>query len=314
MKFYRCLRFLIFGSCLFNALSAETTLKVGFGWRQDQLDWNIAAPDNDPNILSELEWKDIRMWQISGKFASSFLCDWYLKLRGDYAKVYDGKNIDSDYAGNNRTQLFLRSENNASKGEAFDFSIGIGYPLNYWGDTFCIIPLIGYAHYEQHFTLHDGFQTVNLINGLVGPFPGLDSHYHSRWMSAWFGLDLSIPFACDDGLLFATGEIYTSSFKGSGRWNLRRDLVGDFEHNCNGWGFLLLGGGEYRIWNNLFLGAQITYIWMKATNGTDTTQFVVPITDPFDNIIGEQVVEGKTRLNSVRWQSLRIEATLCYEF
>jgi hypothetical protein len=309
IKFY----YAFFGLFFIHAtLVAETSCELGFGWREDHLDWNIAAFDNDPDILSELEWNDIRMLQISGKLTSTVCWDWYLKITGDYATVYDGKNIDSDYAGNSRTRLFLRSENNASKGEAFDISVGIGYPLNYW-EGFSVIPLIGYAVMEQHFHMHDGFQTVNLINGSVGPFPGLDSTYRARWVNAWLGMDFFFPIYCDT-TLFCSGELHSSTFHGSGHWNLRRDFIGDFKHNSHGWGFVFTGGGDYRIWNSIYLGGRVTYVWMHASNGTDTTTFVIPVTDRFNKIIGEKVVVGKTRLNAVNWHSLRLEATVSYEF
>jgi hypothetical protein len=299
---------------LHSAAMAESLISVGAGWRMDHLDWSIAGPDNEPNILSELEWKDVEMWQVSGKMAADFFCDWYLKVSGDYGKIYSGKNIDSDFGGNNRTKLFLRSTSEADRGEAFDLSVGIGYPLDCFSDCVRIIPLIGYAYSQQNLTMRKGFITINFLDDVMGRFPGLHSHYRARWVNGWLGFDFTIPLFCDRAKLFGTAEIHTSSFHGTGHWNLRSDFVGDFDHHAKGWGYYLLGGGECRIWSSFFLGAQVSFFWMQASNGSDTTQVVVPIFDPLGNVIAEEVVEARTKLNSVNWHSIRVSAILSYEF
>ncbi|UCG08955.1 MAG: hypothetical protein JSV83_10030, partial [Desulfobacterales bacterium] len=44
----------------------ESEVAVGNGYRRDELDWNIAGNinGNNPNILSELTWEDLEIYQL----------------------------------------------------------------------------------------------------------------------------------------------------------------------------------------------------------------------------------------------------------
>ncbi|NOQ42374.1 MAG: hypothetical protein GQ563_07740, partial [Desulfuromusa sp.] len=56
------------GSALaFDAIYIESAgIDMGFGYRSDQLDWSISGDTNgeNPNILSELDWEDIEVFQL----------------------------------------------------------------------------------------------------------------------------------------------------------------------------------------------------------------------------------------------------------
>ena len=74
-------------------------LGVKAGYRVDQLDWNIAGNNagTDPNILSELSWKDLEIWQVQAEtiaVAGNRQRDGYLyHLRG---MLGWGSIVDSD--------------------------------------------------------------------------------------------------------------------------------------------------------------------------------------------------------------------------
>ena len=91
------------------------------GYRIDQLDWNIAGNNagTNPNILSELTWKDLEIYQVQFKpsvtLGNSHRGGVRYHLRGmlGWGSIVDGSNQDSDYAGDNRTLEFSRSNNSA---------------------------------------------------------------------------------------------------------------------------------------------------------------------------------------------------------
>lgn len=309
-KILLCLIVLGFGV---TSAHAESKIRLGLGWRQDHLNWSISGPDNHPNVLSELEWKNIQMLEVRGLWRMDLCTDWRVEIDGGYGHIYSGSNVDSDYAGDHHTELFSRSKNGADRGEAFDFSLGLGYPLCYWGPELVITPMIGYAQYEQHFQIVNGFQEVDTVTGFVGRFGGLHSSYQTRWMNAWLGFDFEYEPLCQ-WELYGSLQWHFSSYKARGHWNLRDDFLGDFKHDGSGQGALVELGVEYAIWHPLAVGIATRFQTMYLSHGTDKTKFLDPIFDEQGNEIGSEPVEGQTRLNSVHWYSIAVGATLSYVF
>ena len=66
----------------------ETEYGLAVGWRQDSLDWNIAADITGtatPNILSELTWDPLNMLQIEAFADHPLRNKWLLIADGRYA-------------------------------------------------------------------------------------------------------------------------------------------------------------------------------------------------------------------------------------
>lgn len=286
---------------------------VGSGYRQDHLDWNIADSSGSPDVMSELIWKDLRMAEVSFASTGELCFIGAYRVNADYAWILHGENRDSDYAGNHKTIEYSRSINKASRGEAFDFKVGIGHTFAICGDYLKITPLAGYAQMEQHLKMYHGNQTVDLIGLGHGRFPGLNSSYNARWESPWIGVDLLFQPGCDL-VLYGSFEAHLPYYKGKGHWNLRTDFFDDFVHKANGKGYWVTLGGFYPLFSGLEVGFTGEAALFKASHGTDTTRFLDVIVDDQGTIIGEQVVTGKTRLNSVHWRSYRFQAFLAYVF
>lgn len=292
---------------------ADSSLSIGGGWREDNLTWSIAGPHHIPTILSELEWKKIQMFCISGEYRGDVCTHWYLRLSGDYGKVYAGKNIDADYLGNHRTLLFSRSRNAGNRGEAFDLSLGVGYPLRHGCEGLQVIPLVGYAHMEQHFQMRKGYQTFDLFTDQIGPFPGLHSNYRAKWMDAWTGFD--ILYQCTPCLkLYGYFEYHFSVYHGTGHWNLRRDFLGDFHHRGHGDGYAVTLGGNWEVWNHLSLGLRGHYQYLAIRKGFDKTKFLLPIFNSSGELIDEEVIVGRLPLHRVHTDSISLQLILCYDF
>ena len=96
------------------------------GYRRDEFRWNKAGLGGQPNILSELTWEDLDIATVNLGATLYTKENWLVNFDFLYGEIYDGKNQDSDYFGNNRTQEFSRSNNGADEGSVMDLSIGIG--------------------------------------------------------------------------------------------------------------------------------------------------------------------------------------------
>lgn len=306
-------RFLFLAALAAAQLQADNEVWLGAGYRQDQFDWSISGSDGTPDVMSELSWKNLRMAEVSFGAKGELFCIGAYRINADYAWILSGSNRDSDYAGNNKTIEYSRSCNKASKGEAFDLKIGLGHTYKLFCDSFTITPLAGYAQMEQHLTMYDGFQEIDLIHGFHGHFEGLHSRYNTRWESPWVGVDFTFdPTECFS--LFGSFEMHFPFYKAKGHWNLRTDFIGDFVHKGNGRGYWYTLGGKWRLFSGLTTGLIADASFFKVTKGHDTTKFAEVLIDQQGNIIGEEVITGTTHIHAVHWDSYRIQAFVSYEF
>jgi len=270
---------------------------VGAGYRVDNLNWNIAGMSDGtgPNILSELTWSDITSFQLAGQVRVLFLERIYFRGSLQGGPILSGQVQDSDFNGDNRTLEFSRSDNSADMGNVWDVSGGLGYrtAFHVLSGSLEIVPLAGFSFNNQNLTLKNGFQTIPLI----GPFPGLDSTYSSRWYGPWFGADIS--YAISDFIVMATAEYHYFYYRGLANWNLRTDFAHptSFRHTAEGSGVLITTAVEYAIRERLGVSLDFTYHNWETNSGNDRTFFA-------NGLISD------TALNIVNWDSTSLMLAL----
>jgi len=280
-------------------------LELSNGYRVDDIDWNIAGNlfGTNPNVLSDLAWSDLEIYQV--KAAARVTVREVLYLKGSLARgwIFDGTNQDSDFLGDNRTFEFSRSNNSADSGKVWDASAGVGYvvPIS---ERLRIIPLIGYSYNQQTLTLTDGVQTVSFPPSTqpLGPFSGLDSTYETEWWGPWIGLDMFFQ-ASDKITLFSSLEYHRANYEAVADWNLRPDLLRfrSFEHDAEARGFVVSLGAEYLLNGPWIIGLNVNYQDWYTSPGTDRV------------FLANGAVVA-TRLNEVNWDSYAIFAGVTYRF
>ncbi len=277
--------------------SAERKASITFnnGYRVDDLDWNIAG--NNTNILSELTWSDLKIYQV--KADGKVVLEWFY-LRGSigYGWIFDGENQDSDYLGDNRTLEFSRSNNSSDNGNVMDASVGAGYQFNPGSGRLKVAPLVGYSLHEQNLTITGGFQTIPA----TGSFSGLNSTYDTKWKGPWAGVDLSIE-ASRNLTLFGSFEYHWADYEAEANWNLRTDFAHpkSFEQIADGKGILVSAGGIYAIDDHWLINANVGFQDWSTDAGTDLTFFADGTT-------------SSTRLNEVNWSSFEAMLGIMYRF
>lgn len=291
------------------------SLDYSLGYRVDQLDWNIAGNNGGttPNVLSELTWSDLQIFQLQldGRAETKDLL-WLKtntlflgKLAG--GRIVAGVNQDSDYDGDNRTSEWSRSINQADKGFTFDVSGAFGPNYELLRGRLSVAPLVGYSVHMQDLSMTDGVQTVSDAGHSptptpVGPITGLDSSYKAYWWGPWFGLNLRMkPVAKLDFEL--TGEYHIVDYFSEANWNLRSLLAHpvSFEHDANGTGLVINLKSVYELdqrWSVIFSGNLQRW---QTDSGVDTTYYA-------------DGTRGGTRLNQVNWKSYALMLGLRYQF
>ena len=301
-----------------TASRIESELVLSAGYRVDDFDWNIAGDihGNSPNVLSELTWDDLEIYQLElyNKSIVREVC--YLRGSLSYGWIKDGDNQDSDYLEDNRALEFSRSNNDADDSDTLDASLGIGYPFTFGSGFVGLTPLVGYSYHEQNLTMTDGNQTITWISldpdfpdgPPLGPMLGLDNTYEAQWKGPWVGFDL-IFTSKDVHRYLAQVEAYVNleyhwaDYCAEADWNLitRFAHPKSFEHDADGDGIVISAGWNV-VWSyHWALNANFDYQDWSTDHGTDRTFFS-------DGSVEE------TRLNEVNWKSYAVMVGLSYRF
>lgn len=295
--------FLLLISMSFMQVAAkerELIFELAAGYRNDHLRWSISGEDKQPDVLSELKWKNLKIAQVTATAKMVNCYHIYFRAFANYGKIFHGRNSDQDFLLNHKEGIFSDTHSKADKGEVLDFSGGIGYHFTFLCNRATISPLGGYAYSEQHLRQYDLFVDFDAISGFHGPVPGLHSNYRTHWAGPWLGADFTLKMTRELSL-FGTAEYHWIKYWGHGHWNLRPDFIKDFKHRAKGWGQVYKLGINYDFpCTNWSLGLVGQYqIWL--THSGRNRQF-------FE--------EGNvtTRLNPVHWHTYSVMAQVQYRF
>ncbi|MCG8426209.1 MAG: hypothetical protein MI754_02485 [Chromatiales bacterium] len=290
---------------------ASSSLIVGASYRRGDFDFNIAGDPTGtqtPNILSELQWTDLDILAIDAKAKMRFENN--VELRGDftYGIVLQGDNQDSDYLGDNRTQEFSRSNNDASDGSIFRGAVGLGYGFDLaqsaGGSTIRLTPMFGYAVHQQNLKMRDGNQTLSAPPNEMplGPFPGLNSSYETDWRGPWAGLEIAL---LDQGAmsLVTAVEYHWADYQGQGEWNLRQDFAQpkSFVDKADGEGLVASLDWTFSRSKDWSWSLGVDYERWETKAGKAITFFANGAT-------------SETRLNEANWKSWGISLEMNHAF
>jgi hypothetical protein len=275
---------------------SDSTLDLNFelvtGYRLGGLRWNIAGDSSgtNPNILSELTWSDLQVYQIQRR-AEIVLNDIVFRMSVGYGWIIAGDNQDSDYNLDDRTGEWSRSYSDARGGFLFSGSAALGYRLRLGAEHLTLKPLLGLAYNQQAMQMTDG---VQVIFPPTGPVAGLNSRYVAHWGSMWTGavIDAAISERMSLGILLALhGAVYIALAD----WNLRPDFAHpiSFVHRAIGLG----------VEGEILLDFVINHWWaLRCSFGIEYWEAGPGLDITYKND-GSRLV---TRLNEVVWRSVTV--------
>jgi len=295
------------GGCMHSPWPSTFNLYAGGGYRQDKFKWSIAGPDPDniPNTLSELQWKNLRIAQFGGVASYTSCRNYVVRVDASYGRIYHGRWEDADYLGNDKTDIFSFSTGKAGRGHVYDLSGAVGYRVISTCKRFIASVLVGYAQYAQYLHMYAGKQVIDIFSvpESLGPFTGLTSTYTTRWMGPWAGIDFTARVErC--AYLFGSVQWHGLMYRGHGRWNLRDDL-GPFFHKAYGYGYLATLGTNWEIWNNWSIGLMGSYRMFRTKHGHEHVRVTLPNGFSFD---------GVTRFNGAIWHAWTASAIIAWRF
>jgi hypothetical protein len=292
----------------------KPTVELAIGYSSDDVNFDIASdPTGEltPNVLSELNWYDMGVTSLRGDL--QWPIGKGLRVRGmfEYGIILDGEALDTDYLGDNRTDVWFKSTASVSGNTRYQAELEFGWEFRFafavkgWriGESdrrraivseVSLTPSIGYQIAGHEINFEDGVEVVPPS----GPFGGLDSYYEPEWQGPTSALDLRMRV----GKRWMLSTRYTYSdwldFTADGTWNLRDDWQQNpsFTQTADGSGESVRVRLEYLIGRRKEKSVYLSYIDTDYSTdaGRDTTYFAD----------GGSIV---TRLNEATWSSQGFE-------
>jgi hypothetical protein len=250
---------LLFGvhTCLAQDLRKKLQLSVTSGYRLEDLRWSIAGNANgqNPNIFSELRWKTVGGPVTGIHLQYSFFDHWQLEGEYEHTFFLSGKVYDTDYGGNNRTNVLYAQQFQANKGGTDRWLAGLAYQLPVTNQL-SIAPSAGYGLFHQALYLSGS--------------PDLNSTYKTKWRGPYgqvvFSTGITKKLFMDAGLRYSQMR-----YRASANWNLIREFSHpeSFRHTANGYGINIHSSILYRASGMHSIGIKGSYDRWQTGRGID---------------------------------------------
>ena len=229
-----------------------TSIELGLGYKQEQLDWSIAGnlQGKAPNVLSELSWNKLQ-GPTSWLRAETMI--WKgLSVAVDFSssKTIAGKGKDVDYGGDDRTDKVFDMGFKSNRGYHLAYNAMLGYLfVDRYG--FSSTVFLGYHRQAQKlFLLDDG---------------DLQSSYHSKWQGP--AAQLALRYR-QHTLAYEARISYSQlRYHAEADWNLIEAFAKpkSFEHKAKGYALGLLG--KISLFPSKQLQPALFIAYQQATSG-----------------------------------------------
>lgn len=262
----RIIAFILLTSiCCYSAAAQDKhglQLAAGALYQTENFHWSIAGNSSgqDPNIYSELKWKNIAgpgyfmalQWNFWNRFSVS----------GTYNQSYTsrGTSNDTDYHGDNRTDPVYDQNFSSNKGGTKAWQAGLGYAI-LKTKILSLTPSIGYGISSQSY----------FLVGNEGVYGILNTSYGSNWKGPFIQVNSSINLLKK---LNADIDITYNQVKyhADADWN----LITGFQHPrsfsdaADGYGINAAASLSYAIAPHLKAMAGVAYFNWQTGDGTDS--------------------------------------------
>ncbi len=279
----KILRYLLLGGALSSSLlytqttvynNPETKTAIGIGitqgFRYDRVKWSVSAPRHVPNVLSELTYRHIHIYNT--RLVTTITKDAFFgDLRLGYGRVFDGTVQDSDYLKSNRKGEFSRSYSDIDGDYVGTISLRVGKEYKASSKT-TFIPLIGYMWEQEKLRSTHGRQTQIGKKKVHKRIRKLNSTSKNRWDAPFIGAKLAYDMCPTIRLTGEYNFIFPIQYHGYGHWNLRHLHFHERSERSRGIGNLLIAGASWQVSEAWRFTSEYEFSYLKASGGTDTSK------------------------------------------
>jgi len=243
-------------------------LRLSFysGYGNQDFRWSIAGnyAGGNPNILSELKWKDVKGPIAGTRVDLSLGHRWSASVDANVSITTSGCVTDADYSGDDRTGRTYYVAFASDRGEGFRISAQPAYSLINKG-FIRLLAAAGYQYGSMHLRIREnGEEDPSVIA------TGLNSSYNTRMHGPKAAMVLHLRLAQKLSLAFMPGASFLQ-YSARANWNLATDLKHplSFEHRANGWEWTGRLELSYGINKNLNVFTTLDYRRLQINGGDD---------------------------------------------
>lgn len=287
------------------------TVDFGGGYRKDDLKFSIAGPTGTPDVLNEVQWEGLHIFQTDLRGTITAWDHVYLRGSTGWGWIMCGDVNDSYFGADGRTDELAHFNACIDNGTVFDISSGIGANIFPWRKGIVFAPLVGFSYHQQKLTIQDAIETIAPSPIFLGGIPGMMADYKATWRGPWLGFDFSFHPICD--LRFsASYEYHWVCFRGKGDWTIYNPLtpgiffVNEFVQCAHGVGQIGNVGLHYTFGQNWGFGFFVTTQRWSTSKGTNTTFKFLNTLPPANQLVGTFPITATTDLNHVIWHTFSV--------
>lgn len=320
------------------------------GYREDWIKFHIGGENRHHKNFSQVEWRELKIAQISGSINYSTYHHYYMRASGDYGRIVDGAGTvsnkwtvhqptqggdkhhhllqDRGTSGQNSSLMQLQSTNHshhhhrhefskqsadADMGYVCDLSGGLGWKVISGGARSWVAGLIGYSYERQSLKLKNFKQTRDTLNLIVPEaLNSVHGSYRTRWVGPFVGIDFLGKVECDV-TIFGSAEWHVCDYRGEGTWQRHPAYKAEIRHHARGYGAVATLGFDWAPWDHWGFGLIANYQqWStrKGRNHSTTNSLLFPSSQ----LPLSFPVAEKSRLYRVKWISYSFQLTTTYRF
>jgi hypothetical protein len=237
-------------------------ISMAGGYAAEDLDWSIAgnAAGRNPNVLSELIWKDLKGPSLNLNVKYKF---WrQLFFEGSFSSKFttSGHVTDTDYGEDNRNAQSFRVVLNSNTGKRLLSTAAIGYNLPVIEKLTAAFS-IGYFINKQLLYLKDYNQSID---------DPVNSSYKTKWTGVFLKAEPSYQLSRSVSVS-AFFKYYQANYNAKGNWNLITDFQHpvSYTHVANGYGIEAALKTNYHLTKSLSVFVAANYLKWDTGKGTD---------------------------------------------
>ncbi|HWB92406.1 MAG TPA: hypothetical protein VG605_11155 [Puia sp.] len=213
-----------------DPVGGRLQVAISSGYELESFHWSIAgnSAGQDPNIYSELRWRDVGGFFAKADILWAVSKRWRLMAMGSRTWTCSGSMTDTDYGLDNRNDVVYHQQFPVTGGYSEAGLAGVGYVF-FGAGPFELTPYAGYSITKQYFPVTDP----------GGPYSTLNSSYAGKWLGPFLRLEGSWRVA---RRWRVTGAVRYDQvvYRGVADWNLIAEFRHpvSFRHRADGYGVM----------------------------------------------------------------------------
>jgi hypothetical protein len=238
-------------------------LTISTGYHHENFRWSIAgnSQGKDPNIYSELIWKNLRGAESGIGLKWNFWKALATRFNYSHAFILSGIVTDTDYQQDNRTYPSYFASFDSDRGSINNFCLSLSWEKIYLSRRFSLSPLFGYSMV---------FQSLYLLDHAGKYDKNLRSTYKTFWNGLQIGGQAEVSLT-DRIKIIPSLQYHQLRYRAKGNWNLIEQFEHpvSYRHIANGYGIESSFKVNYALSSKWSLSAEAGYSYYKTGTGRD---------------------------------------------